>query len=123
MEPAPIHEGAIYNRRRDIHDRFGGQRQGGISTSAKARSIFIFTGTCNESHGYSDGSASDGYGGSWIIRDEAGRRVGEVTEGYGDRLTVRDASGGVLYQIDEGWGGKLIIRDTSGRRLGTAEPW
>ena len=60
MEPAPFIEGAIYNRRRDIHDRFGGQRQGGVSTPSKVPFIFIFTGTSGEAHGYSDGSASDG---------------------------------------------------------------
>ena len=36
--------GKIYNRVVDIHERFGGQRQGGISTPSGQPYIFIFTG-------------------------------------------------------------------------------
>jgi hypothetical protein len=35
--------GQVY-RRRDLHETFGGQRQGGISTPAKAPFIFLITG-------------------------------------------------------------------------------
>ena len=37
--------GRTYNRRRDIHTKFEGQRQGGISTPAKHPVIFLFTGS------------------------------------------------------------------------------
>ena len=52
--------GRTYNRRRDIHARFGGQRQGGISTPAKHRVVFIFTGSSGVRHGYSDEWSADG---------------------------------------------------------------
>lgn len=43
--------GRVY-RRRDIHDRYGGQRQGGISTSRGCPVIFLFTGATGRDHGY-----------------------------------------------------------------------
>jgi 5-methylcytosine-specific restriction protein A len=52
--------GQTYNRRRDIHQKFGGQRQGGISTPAKHRVVFIFTGPSGVKHGYSDEWSQDG---------------------------------------------------------------
>ena len=52
--------GKIYNRQRDIHSRFGGQAQGGISTPAGAQSIFLFTGASGEQYGYRDGWGKDG---------------------------------------------------------------
>ena len=42
-------------RRRDLHDRFGGQEQGGISTPKHHHMILLFTGEAGEQHGYSDG--------------------------------------------------------------------
>jgi 5-methylcytosine-specific restriction enzyme A len=47
--------GRVYNRRRDIHARFGGQQQGGISTPASVPVIFAFTGESGAPHGYADG--------------------------------------------------------------------
>ncbi len=41
-------------KRSDIHDRFGGNRQGGISPSGKHPYIFIFTGAAGHQHGYKD---------------------------------------------------------------------
>lgn len=40
--------GKIYNRRSDIHSKYGGQERGGISTPAKFPYIFIFTGNNGE---------------------------------------------------------------------------
>lgn len=50
----PFQMGALYNRRFDIHERWGGQRQGGISTPKDAPFVFIFTGEAGKSHGYHD---------------------------------------------------------------------
>ncbi|MEX0372110.1 HNH endonuclease [Spiribacter roseus] len=47
-------EGQVY-KRRDIHDRYGGQRQGGISTPSGHPMIFLFTGQSGTRHGYGDG--------------------------------------------------------------------
>ncbi len=47
--------GRDYSRRADIHGRFGGQTQGGISTPADAPFIFLFTGRTGGQYGYEDG--------------------------------------------------------------------
>jgi 5-methylcytosine-specific restriction enzyme A len=52
-------QGRIY-RRRDLHERFGGQRQGGISTPKYHPLIFLFTGESGEQYGYHDGWELDG---------------------------------------------------------------
>jgi 5-methylcytosine-specific restriction protein A len=52
-------QGHIY-RRRDLHDRFGGQRQGGISTPKDHPLIFLFTGESGEQYGYHDGWEPNG---------------------------------------------------------------
>ena len=41
-------------RRRELHEKFGGQQQGGISTPANHKIILLFTGESGEQHGYSD---------------------------------------------------------------------
>ncbi|MCC6312338.1 MAG: HNH endonuclease [Trueperaceae bacterium] len=46
--------GAVYNRRQEIHDRFGGQRQYGISTPRKFPYVFLFTNRQGLQHGYHD---------------------------------------------------------------------
>jgi 5-methylcytosine-specific restriction protein A len=52
-------QGKVY-RRRDLHSRFNGQRQGGISTPSAHNLILIFTGEQGEQYGYSDGWDSEG---------------------------------------------------------------
>ena len=42
-------------KRRELHDFYGGQRQGGISTPQKYPYIFIITSKRGEEHGYIDG--------------------------------------------------------------------
>ena len=51
--------GKQYSRARDIHDRYGGGRQSGISPSASHPFIFLFTGDSGENYGYEDGWQSD----------------------------------------------------------------
>lgn len=51
--------GKDYSRRRDIHDRYGGQRQSGISASSSSPFIFIFSGSSGEAYGYEDGWHED----------------------------------------------------------------
>lgn len=43
--------GEVYIRR-ELHDQYGGQRQGGISTPSKYPFIFIFTSATGKEHGY-----------------------------------------------------------------------
>ena len=46
--------GQIY-RRTTLHEHFGGQRQGGISTPSQHPMILLFTGASGVQHGYEDG--------------------------------------------------------------------
>jgi 5-methylcytosine-specific restriction protein A len=55
MKPIPkFIVGQQYYRGPDIHDRFGGSRQSGISPSLVSDAIFLFTGDSGEQHGYRD---------------------------------------------------------------------
>ena len=51
--------GEKYSRRKDIHDRYGGGRQSGISPSSSHPFVFIFTGDSGASYGYEDGWLQD----------------------------------------------------------------
>ena len=52
--------GRIYNRREDLHDRFGGQQQGGIITPSRHDVVFIITGDGGAAYGYNDRIRPDG---------------------------------------------------------------
>lgn len=52
--------GQVYNRRLDIHDRFGGQQQGGIITPANHNVVIVITGDQGLEHGYADKFDVDG---------------------------------------------------------------
>lgn len=54
MEKLPFIPDQIY-KRSDIHDQYGGNRQGGISPSARNPFIFIFSGKTGQQYGYRDG--------------------------------------------------------------------
>lgn len=60
MNEAPFDLGKIYKRDVDIHARFKGQQQGGISTPAEAPFVFLFTGEMGEQYGYKDHWSDDG---------------------------------------------------------------
>ena len=47
-------------KRSDLHDKFGGNRQGGISPSRSFPIIFMFTGKRGHEYGYDDSSDPDG---------------------------------------------------------------
>jgi 5-methylcytosine-specific restriction protein A len=51
--------GKIY-RRRDLHEAYGGQWQGGISTPIDYPIIFLFTGESGKPFGYEDDFQEDG---------------------------------------------------------------
>ena len=48
-------KGALYHRRNDIHAKYGGQQQGGISTPARHDIVLLFTSDTGEQYGYRDG--------------------------------------------------------------------
>lgn len=56
--PYVIHQ--TYNRRANVHDAFGGQRQSGIVTPKGVPGIFIFTGHGGGAVGYQDAFQADG---------------------------------------------------------------
>ena len=47
-------------RRRELHDRFGGQQQGGMSTPSEHPLIFLFTTSHGDLYGYEDRFQADG---------------------------------------------------------------
>jgi hypothetical protein len=53
-------EGKVYNRRADIHAKFGGQQQGGIITPSQHPLVIIVTGEEGLEHGYADRTRDDG---------------------------------------------------------------
>lgn len=52
--------GKSYNRRADVHARFGGQQQGGIIIPAEHPVVIIITGEEGLAHGYEDRYRDDG---------------------------------------------------------------
>jgi 5-methylcytosine-specific restriction enzyme A len=55
LEQLPFIPNHIYNRRSDIHLKYGGSWQSGIAPSANNPYIFIFSGKSGHQHGYKDG--------------------------------------------------------------------
>jgi hypothetical protein len=54
MQQLPFIPDQLYNRRADIHAKYGGNWQGGICLSGKFPYIFIFSGKSGKQHGYED---------------------------------------------------------------------
>jgi len=52
--------GRVYNRRSEIHEPYGGQWQGGISTPRDWPFIILFSGQSGEQYGYRDGWDDNG---------------------------------------------------------------
>ena len=80
--------GAVYERR-ELHSKYGGSIQGGISPSNDEPVIFLFTGEIGESHGYRDEIRPDGT----VIYTGEGQ-VGDMEMKRGNRV-IRD-------HVDEG---------------------
>jgi 5-methylcytosine-specific restriction protein A len=55
----PFVPGKSYHRQHDIHQAFGGQERGGISTPDGVPFIFLFTGEGGNQYGYQDGWKDD----------------------------------------------------------------
>lgn len=74
-------------RRRDLHNVYGGQWQGGISTSSTHPMIFLFTGDSGEQYGYRDGPHADG---TFHYTGEG--QLGDMTFTRGNKA-IRDHAG------------------------------
>lgn len=82
--PAGLFEiGRVYSRS-DIHMRYGGQEQGGISTPAEYPFIMLFTGESGEKYGYRDGWGPDG-----TFQYTGEGQVGDM-QFKGGNLAIRD---------------------------------
>jgi len=78
----PFVVGSAY-RRREIHDEYGGQRQGGIATPSHYPLVFLFTSSSGEQYGYKDGWEGDLY----LYTGQG--QVGDMTFDRGNRA-IRD---------------------------------
>lgn len=83
--------GSVYNRTTDIHDKYGGQRYGGISTPSRANMIFLFTGTAGLQYGYNDGWSNDGS----VFRYTGEGKVGNMSFRRSNNRAIKD-------QVSEG---------------------
>jgi 5-methylcytosine-specific restriction protein A len=83
--------GNVYSRA-DIHDRYGGQRQGGVSTPSQFPYIFLFSGKQGEEYGYEDGQRDDQvylYSGEGQLGDmEMARGNRAIREAYNNNKTI-----------------------------------
>jgi len=52
--------GGVYHRLNDLHEKYGGQRQGGISTPADYALVFLFASKEGKQYGYRDEFQDDG---------------------------------------------------------------
>lgn len=74
--------GGVYKRTR-LHERFGGQRQGGISTPADAPLVLLFSNDSGAVYGFTDGFQSDG---SFCYTGEG--QVGDMAFVRGNRAVL-----------------------------------
>ncbi|HEX8294384.1 MAG TPA: HNH endonuclease [Pyrinomonadaceae bacterium] len=81
--------GRVYHRRNDIHARFGGQEQGGISTPRDAPYIFLFTGESGGQYGYRDDWNDDGV---FLYTGEG--QVGDMRFVRGNKAVLQHLSDG-----------------------------
>jgi 5-methylcytosine-specific restriction protein A len=95
--------GRIYNRRRDIHARFDGQQQGGISTPARFPVIFAFTGDAGMRHGYADGWTEDG-----VYRYFGEGQEGELRLAGGNRAIAEHTAAGKDLLVFQTLGGGQV---------------
>ena len=76
--------GRTYNRRRDIHGKYGGQMQGGICTPKDHPLVIAFTGASGQQHGYADSWTTEG-----VYRYFGEGQSGDMTW-KGGNLAIRD---------------------------------
>jgi 5-methylcytosine-specific restriction protein A len=96
--------GRVYNRRADIHVKFGGQQQGGIITPANHSVVFIITGEEGLVHGYDDRVRPDGvfeYFGEGQVGDMAlqkgNRAIAEHSAAGKSLLLFKKTAGGLSF--------------------------
>jgi 5-methylcytosine-specific restriction protein A len=94
--------GQTYNRRRDIHAPFGGQRQSGIVTPSNSAIVFLFTGRGTR-HGYTDEWSADG-----TLRYFGEGQTGDMTLTKGNKAIANHAADGKDLLLFEMLGGGQV---------------
>lgn len=102
--------GTEYKRREDIHDLYGGQAQGGISTPKTYPVIFIFTSYAGELHGYRDEYREDGL--FWYTGEG---QVGDMKMASGNKAIFEHSKNGKTIHVFE------YTRKAYVRYVGSAE--
>jgi hypothetical protein len=104
-------------RRTELHDLFGGSRQGGISPSAKSPNVFIFSDPeSGEQHGYIDSWKDDG---CFHYTGEGQR--GDQRMAGGNRAVLEAAEDARALRVFRGSGGE--VRYEGRFELNAANPW
>jgi len=109
--------GRVYNRRSDIHARFGGQQQGGIITPADHAVVIIITGEEGLQHGYADRYRPDGvfeYFGEGQVGDmqlQRGNRAISEHSALGKSLLLfRQTADGIRFEGEMVYEGHHVER-------------
>ncbi|WP_084794202.1 HNH endonuclease [Pseudoponticoccus marisrubri] len=102
--PWGFEEGRVYNRRREIHGRYGGQQRGGIITPADHALVICISGEEGEQHGYSDRMRADGvfeYFGQGQVGDmqmlRGNKHIRDHAENGKDLLVFRNTADGLRF--------------------------
>ena len=90
--------GRQYSRGRDIHDQYGGQRQGGISTPTNHPVIFLFSGS-GDQHGYYDAVQPNGH-----FRFFGEGQVGDMVVARGNAAVAQHSDAGKVLHLFESIG-------------------
>jgi 5-methylcytosine-specific restriction protein A len=102
--------GREYKRRTEIHGRYGGQGQGGISTPKNYPLIFLFTSDSGEQHGYRDEYRADAI--FWYTGEG---QVGDMKMASGNKSILEHPQTNKTIHVFE------YTRKAYVRYLGTAE--
>jgi Protein NO VEIN, C-terminal len=89
-------------RRSSLHDRYGGNRQGGISPSRKSANVFVFAGASGREHGYVDRIGEDG-----LFHYTGEGQSGDQSEGGGNRSLLEHQADGRALRVFLGVGGEI----------------
>lgn len=102
--------GKEYKRKEDIHERYGGQRQGGISTPKNHPVVFVFTSDVGERHGYKDEYRDDGV--FWYTGEG---QLGDMKMASGNKAILEHAQNHKVIHVFE------YTRRAHVRYVGSAE--
>ncbi|WP_136475490.1 HNH endonuclease signature motif containing protein [Pseudomonas sp. DG56-2] len=109
--------GQVYDRQTEIHDLFGGSRQSGISPSAQAPAIFLFTGDSGEQYGYTDSTDDNG-----VVSYTGEGQTGDMTLTRGNLAILQHAEAGRALHLFKSLG-KGVGQEYIGEFTGASYEW